>query len=392
MTIGDNRKVEDALQAIKSLVEASGIDASEDDGTIRLDSIVWRGSLAPESDEVDKGLIALNPLERPLNSDALEQQAEAPFSSPVGKLSEDAPATYHLDTGIHSSLDTQDGQLGNDNSGASNMSDGNTDRRGDEGWVAFRQSDRLSAYDNVSQQDVNEAQSIPAYDAGDNLPSAIQDNPAQYSAAHLNQQAALEIEETRALLAEFQNLLDSTIALKQAAEQKQVDSQDNDKVRDAGDDTHLSDLAKIALNARMSLTNGLSQSANDTDSNQNTTAEIDKDVQIRQAEATAQDSLSDNFRDDVPTDELSKAGSDSDSQKLSNIALHLVDVADRTEPEYKSLFTSAVRSTMQDIIRRQMTEWLAANMTDIIEDALRDELQPAKSKHQNPTNRRDQNS
>ena len=71
--------------------------------------------------------------------------------------------------------------------------------------------------------------------------------------------------------------------------------------------------------------------------------------------------------------EPSSAGS------ISKMALHLVDAAESSDETGNHLFTSAVRSTMQEIIRRQMTEWLTANMTDIIEDALRDEMRPAKS-------------
>ena len=86
--------------------------------------------------------------------------------------------------------------------------------------------------------------------------------------------------------------------------------------------------------------------------------------------------------DKIATAETSAPQNQSDSSSagsISKMALHLVDAAESSDETGNHLFTSAVRSTMQEIIRRQMTEWLTANMTDIIEDALRDEMRPAKS-------------
>ena len=48
------------------------------------------------------------------------------------------------------------------------------------------------------------------------------------------------------------------------------------------------------------------------------------------------------------------------------------------EDSTSGLFTRSVRSAMQDIIRSQINGWLRENMTEIIEDALREELRPSK--------------
>ena len=425
MATDDNRKVEDALQAIKSLVEASGIETSEDDGTIRLDSIVWRGSVGPETQDAEPNLIALNPLERPLDSGGLEQQFDTPYSMVDEDISSIEPKPDAADASEVSNAQT-------DETSGHAYSAG---KSAEMGWPAFHPSDRLSAYDTVSEtnffEPTVEVQNQPEVDS---VQSSV--GPSQ----QLNQQAALEIEETRALLAEFQNLLDSTIALKNASVKTDATTPKQGQADATDRRANLSELAKIALDARMSLTNGLEQEAqhavntaepshdvqesaqaldeiilshshtsddaNHVDGAQSTlggvidaavgnVADVNDDSKAIVSEAVAEDSNvvtagrgADSIDISAERADIEKA---SDTQKLSNIALHLVDVAERTEPEYKSLFTSAVRSTMQDIIRRQMTDWLAANMTDIIEDALRDELQPAKSKHPNSTNRRDQN-
>ena len=425
MATDDNRKVEDALQAIKSLVEASGIETPEDDGTIRLESIVWRGSVAPETQEAETNLIALNPLERPLDSGGLEQQFDTPYSM-VGEEISSIETKSDIADASDVSMSKTDETLGYTD---------RADESAEMGWPAFHPSDKLSAYDTVSKTNYSE----PLVEV-QNQPDVSSVQSAGDPSQQLNQQAALEIEETRALLAEFQNLLDSTIALKNASA-KTVDKKPKQDETDAtGRRTNLSELAKIALDARMSLTNGLEQGAQHTantaepiqhiqehtqtsdksilaqlhksddvnlvDGSQGTSdgsveggvehaADMDDDSKVVGSNAIAEESnlvAADSSADSIDVS-AEKAGDEkaSDTQRLSNIALHLVDVAERTEPEYKSLFTSAVRSTMQDIIRRQMTDWLAANMTDIIEDALRDELQPAKSKHPNSTNRRDQN-
>ena len=55
-----------------------------------------------------------------------------------------------------------------------------------------------------------------------------------------------------------------------------------------------------------------------------------------------------------------------------------MDEEDAEEDSTSGLFTRSVRSAMQDIIRSQINGWLRENMTEIIEDALREELRPSK--------------
>ena len=407
MSSDDHRKVEDALQAIRSLVEASGID-SDDDGTIKLDSIVWRGSLETKGNETDENLISLHPLEAQMQSDNLDGVLDQPLSQGGNNLH--VTHAQIQDTSHEPSMSTNSAQ-------AKTIED-------------LDLNERLSSYDTVAFDDPNGFGHQQASRDISQSSRELDPQPSSETPEQLNAQAALEIQETRALLAEFQNLLDSTMALKNASLQRPVSPVSEDVDNKDSNAANLSALAKAALDARLmsgapELLNSNRTVSNLPETNSpepnspepnfipetaqrleedtpysvqgNDEAENPTPVSTSNTEQSIEDSNSAQSEvANLPADPLPDTPDAKSEQaarrKLSNIALHLVDVAERTEPEYKSLFTSAVRSTMQDIIRRQMTDWLTANMTDIIEDALRDELQPATSNNPKSTNRRDKNS
>lgn len=347
MPADDNQKVEDALQAIRSLVEANGLSPSADDGVIHLDSIVWRGN--PE-----------------------EQQA--------------AQAQPHNDSDM--AEDTLP-ILPQSMSGFASM-------------TALAEEAEQTPSDSSFIASADEAESAAVPGQADIAPAAVQvaTTNTHQSASADAPQTGRELAETRALLAEFQSLLDSTIKqqeqisatsapnLPQAdmpvlAASDSHDSQSraaNDLAAQADAAEAMSTLAKAALDARLSTphvavepTNAAPAEPARTDAATETApmaqpdAPVAADNQDSQAEETAESTSA------RTQSESSSAGS------ISKMALHLVDAAESSEDTGNHLFTSAVRSTMQEIIRRQMTEWLTANMTDIIEDALRDEMRPAKS-------------
>ena len=333
MPADDNQKVEDALQAIRSLVEANGLHPSADDGVIQLDSIVWRGNA--------------------------EDQQTAPHND--SEMAEDALPV-----------------LPQSMSGFATM-------------TALAEEAEQTPSDTLYTDDAAQADSAEHPVQPDNAPlvSSFVAEPAAQEP-----QTGRELAETRALLAEFQSLLDSTIKQQEQmnsaapaapvphseAPVSQPVSQPVSGPQDGPHDTPqpvqaniaddlaaqadaaeaMSTLAKAALDARLSTPHIPATPVQQAPAVESPPEGADK-------AATAETSAPQNQSDS------SSAGS------ISKMALHLVDAAESSDETGNHLFTSAVRSTMQEIIRRQMTEWLTANMTDIIEDALRDEMRPAKS-------------
>ena len=334
MPADDNQKVEDALQAIRSLVEANGLHPSADDGVIQLDSIVWRGNA--------------------------EDQQTAPHND-----SEMASDTLPV--------------LPQSMSGFATM-------------TALAEEAEQTPADTLYTDDAMQADIVAQPVQPDSAPLV-----SSFAAEPVAQepQTGRELAETRALLAEFQSLLDSTIKQQEQmnsaapaapvphseAPVSQPVSGPHDRPHDAphavqantADDLAaqadaaeaMSTLAKAALDARLSTPHIPAAPVQQAQMDQAPAVEspAERADKIATAETSAPQNQSDS----------SSAGS------ISKMALHLVDAAESSDETGNHLFTSAVRSTMQEIIRRQMTEWLTANMTDIIEDALRDEMRPAKS-------------
>ena len=317
MPADDNQKVEDALQAIRSLVEANGLHPSADDGVIQLDSIVWRGNA--------------------------EDQQTAPQND--SEMAEDALPV-----------------LPQSMSGFATM-------------TALAEEAEQTPSDTLYTDDTTQADRAEHPVQQDNAPLV-----SSFAAEPVAQepQTGRELAETRALLAEFQSLLDSTIKqqeqINNAASAASVPHSEapvsqpvsgphdapnavqapiaDDLAAQADAAEAMSTLAKAALDARLSTPH---------------IPAVESPADRADKAVTAESSAPQN------QSEPSSAGS------ISKMALHLVDAAESSDETGNHLFTSAVRSTMQEIIRRQMTEWLTANMTDIIEDALRDEMRPAKS-------------
>ena len=330
MPADDNQKVEDALQAIRSLVEANGLHPSADDGVIQLDSIVWRGNAE------DQQTAPHNDSEMASDTLPVLPQSMSGFAT-MTALAEEAEQTS---------------------------------------------SDTLYT-DDAMQADIA-AQPVQPDSAP--LVSSFAAEPAAQEP-----QTGRELAETRALLAEFQSLLDSTIKQQEqmnsaapAAPVPHSEAPVSQPISGPHDAPHavqantaddlaaradaaeaMSTLAKAALDARLSTPHIPAAPVQHAQMDQ--APAVESSAERAEKVATAESSAPQNQSDS------SSAGS------ISKMALHLVDAAESSDETGNHLFTSAVRSTMQEIIRRQMTEWLTANMTDIIEDALRDEMRPAKS-------------
>ena len=330
MPADDNQKVEDALQAIRSLVEANGLHPSADDGVIQLDSIVWRGNA--------------------------EDQQTTPQND--SEMAEDALPV-----------------LPQSMSGFATM-------------TALAEEAEQTPSDTLYTDDAVQADRAEHPVQPDNTPLAFS---GFAEPAAQEPQTGRELAETRALLAEFQSLLDSTIKQQEqmnsaapavpmphseapvsqpvsgphdAPQPVQANIAD-DLAAQADAAEAMSTLAKAALDARLSTPH--------------IPAAPVQQAQMDQAPAVESPA---ERADNITTAETSAPHNQSGSSSagsISKMALHLVDAAESSDETGNHLFTSAVRSTMQEIIRRQMTEWLTANMTDIIEDALRDEMRPAKS-------------
>ena len=363
MSSDDHRKVEDALQAIRSLVEASGLDTAEDDGILKLESIVWRGTPDTSPLENEHSLASLHALDAPIEP-SLRPVSDTVWPS-IEHPSMEHSGMEHLGSPVDGDFDA-------------------------DSFVSDRPASDIMPVAPVLHTDQNtqnlalEPSDQPANaDMPISVPVSKTALDTNSGTSDLDDQAAIEIQETRALIAEFQNLLDSTIALRKPAPQ---DTETLPQIEGANTSgaANLSELARAALEARASIGNSEPAAA---DAEPASTSSPDMSPLEKETPQTIASRPSSAPKSVIH--DLQASGEESASTRLSKIALHLVDVAENGEPEYKSLFTSAVRSTMQDIIRRQMTDWLSANMTDIIEDALRDEMRPAKPDNSKSSNRQD---
>ena len=361
MSADDRTKVEDALEAIRSLVEASGLDTSGDDGVIHLDSIVWRGTPNHESEVAANGDIALQMLEH------TTEPGYEPISnrSWVDEFSADTQIfqSAAADTGVEPIIAPVMPQE-NPVEQANNLSDrtDNFDKSfGDYNGQHFSHNDVMMSFHNKDE-----------------------------SLFDRSEKAASDIQETRELLAEFQSLLNSTIALRNIQQAQSAEA----TFKEAAAPTTQDAVTLNNQDANADFLEPTRPAVNDTTSPaiEPTTSDAkNQNSAVVSSQTNAPEASQPVKEPEAAVHDLSAASLEAANTRLSKIALHLVDVAETSDTETKSLFTSAVRSTMQEIIRGQMTDWLSANMTDIIEDALRDEMRPAKPNNPKSTVRQDRN-